>query len=96
MCRRHEKDFINRNDKQYVEKHRQAFEKLRLASHELGELGTTSELTKGLLSYKAHFANIVYATEEIGLTENDGLRGSLRSVDSRGRGSTAECRQRGF
>lgn len=95
-CRRHEKDFINRNDKQYVEKHRQAFEKLRLASHELGELGTTSELTKGLLRYKAHFANIVYATEEIGLTENDGLRGSLRSADSRGRGSTAECRQRGF
>ena len=80
MCRRYEKDFISRRDREDVENHRESYAKLIQATRRLGELGLTASLVADIQAYRTHFDNMVYATEEIGLTEEDGLHGRLRSA----------------
>ncbi len=79
-CRRHEKDFLARSDTLYAVKHQTSLEDLKRTSKRLGSSNVVSELPGDLLNYQTNFKNVIYATMEIGLTENDGLRGSLRSA----------------
>jgi len=79
-CRRHEKDFLARSDTLYAAKHQNAMADLKGASKKLGNLSVVSGLTGNLLNYQRNFKNIIYATQEIGVTQNDGLRNILRSA----------------
>ncbi len=79
MCRRHEKDFIARRDTSYVRKHVGAFQSL---SREVAQLENSTSLsfTPLLESYNASFQAVADGIVEIGLTENEGLRGELRAA----------------
>ena len=79
ICRRHEKDFLTRLDTSYIQKHDQSYRKLVKAAETL-EDRTSVSITPLLERYRAAFEAVVEGTVEIGLTEEEGLRGTLRKA----------------
>lgn len=77
MLRRHEKDFMLRRDIKYLERFQrdmQAFQQSLLQ--------IDPSLVEGAQSYQTQFEQLVAAEQAKGLTEEDGLRGQLRSAAS--------------
>jgi len=86
--RRHEKDFLARNDIQYVDRFEVEQKRLMEKVKTLKEYARTreietvalDELEKNLLAYGNEFHRLVKVQEEIGLNEKQGLRGQLRNA----------------
>ncbi len=88
MLRRHEKDFLARNDLKYVDKFNQEYASLNknvvdLKEH-INELELDPKLVKEMernfSTYKAKFDQLVNVAQTIGLTPSSGLYGSLRNA----------------
>ncbi|MBP5855469.1 HAMP domain-containing protein [Marivibrio halodurans] len=80
-ARRREKDFLLRQDMTYAQKHSEVMTKIdqALGTMDRRNLGDTFQaLEEGLAAYNAQFASVVDASQTVGLTEEDGLRGRLR------------------
>lgn len=74
--RRHEKDYFLRKDLKYIQKFDNVvneFEK------ELTAKGYATELITRLNNYSKNLKNIVEIEEQIGLSENDGIKGKLKA-----------------
>lgn len=88
LLRRHEKDFLARNDLKYQKKFitsELAFEEqiIQLEQNLTAQgiqQSYTSQLTQVLKSYTQRFQNLVSQRQLIGLDQNKGLRGELRSA----------------
>ncbi|ASP40449.1 hypothetical protein CHH28_17985 [Bacterioplanes sanyensis] len=86
--RRHEKDFLNRKDLQYVERFEQvrdsAAQALQALQQQLKEnamqLSEVEQLQQQLRRYSEAFAALSQKQQVIGLHSEDGLYGSLRSA----------------
>ncbi|AWB65260.1 diguanylate cyclase [Saccharobesus litoralis] len=79
MLRRHEKDFLLRNDIKYLGRH----DKQILATvDDIKQLNRSNSqaLIAGLFTYQQEFQNLVKATQEVGLDSNSGLKGEMRSA----------------
>lgn len=87
MLRRHEKDFLLRKELRYLPRHQETQQKLEQKLTQLQQLlqtlklpdPHTAEFTRLVSSYSNQFAALVSIQQQIGLTENDGLQGNLRS-----------------
>jgi methyl-accepting chemotaxis protein len=87
QTRRGEKDFLLRSDAKYAEQARanadrlaavfRAMQQLPLTDAEMRRVG---ELQAGLGTYRTAFDQMVASSMELGLTENEGLQGSLRKA----------------
>lgn len=85
-ARRAEKDFLFRKDEQYIQRHAQIVDEARTI---LGDLGTKStgtsladnlpELNSALDDYSNAFNDVAATQRRIGLSETQGLLGSLRA-----------------
>ncbi|NNE24432.1 MAG: HAMP domain-containing protein [Rhizobiales bacterium] len=87
QLRRHEKDFLLRKDKQYVEKHRaETLAILKLidkmeASAVAGELtGQTTRLRDLITAYAGQFDTVVGLHQTLGYDHQTGLQGALRKA----------------
>ena len=88
MLRRHEKDFLARNDLKYVKKFDSTFNKLKTEigklENELLAVGINSAQAITLLEnfsiYNESFHKVVTSQKKIGLHSKDGLYGSLRDA----------------
>jgi len=88
MLRRHEKDFLARNDLKYVKKFDSIFNKLKTEigklENELLAVGINSAQAITLLEnfsiYNESFHKVVTSQKKIGLHSKDGLYGSLRDA----------------
>ena len=88
MLRRHEKDFLARDDIKYLNKFNDSVanfrSKLTILEEHLDEVGIPHEKTKNLHKvideYSKNFSNLVKLKQEIGLSHNEGLRGELRKA----------------
>lgn len=81
--RRHEKDFILRNDSQYIKKLHREFENI---SNDIANNNSASKedlliVLDNLDRYKDHFNRLVPLELEIGLKTNSGLIGSLNETN---------------
>ncbi len=74
--RRHEKDFILRKDLAYLEKYVKEWEELQIAFRQSNTLEENQKvvLNTQLEIYRKSFERIVEIEQQIGLTENEGLR----------------------
>lgn len=84
-ARRREKDFLIRLDEKYIKQHNDVMAmidnrmKMLIANDLLiNERPTLLEINKMLAAYKATFASVASHWTEMGLSEKEGLRGSLR------------------
>ncbi|WP_421781875.1 methyl-accepting chemotaxis protein [Kiloniella litopenaei] len=85
-ARRREKDFLIRLDEKYIGQHAEVITK---ASNELTELKglvrapeileAIDKTQEGIQKYQAQFATVVHDWQKMGLNEQEGLRGKLRS-----------------
>ena len=78
MLRRHEKDFMLRRDSKYMDrfdKQVASFDQALTQSFSLQE----DQIRTGLKRYQQQFSQLVQEEVAIGLTENDGLRGKMRT-----------------
>lgn len=75
MLRRHEKDFFLRKDLKYLEEFNQRF---NVFSEQLAASEGTA-LLPFLQHYKTEFNNVVAIEKQIGLTEDQGLRGRIKN-----------------
>ncbi|MBL0740181.1 GAF domain-containing protein [Chryseolinea lacunae] len=75
MLRRHEKDFFLRKDLKYLDEFNQRFD---IFSTQLTTSGGTA-LLPHLQHYKTEFNNVVAIEKQIGLTEDQGLRGRIKN-----------------
>jgi len=88
MLRRHEKDFISRNDLKYKNQFDKTFQQIEIDLNELkkhlemiGEDSSiTGQLNQVFSQYKNKFYQYVSLTQEIGLSPTEGLYGSLRNA----------------
>ena len=78
MLRRHEKDFIIRNDLKYKDKFLSQVDEFKTAL-ESSYFSQRSELAENLDIYKGKFLALVDANEKIGLKADQGLLGVMRS-----------------
>ncbi|MGY8872073.1 MAG: methyl-accepting chemotaxis protein, partial [Pseudomonadales bacterium] len=98
LLRRHEKDFLARNDAKYVSKFNdssQDFEnKISNIKNDLNSLGVSSDsmgqLSSILKIYNKNFNELAQKKNQIGLDQNSGLRGSLRSSVKLAEGTVRE------
>ena len=79
MLRRHEKDFMLRNDLSYLEK----FDRdMRLMRRDLAYIyldqGVKRSIDTALVAYEQDFKALVSAMRQMGLNSNDGLHGEMR------------------
>ena len=79
MLRRHEKDFMLRNDLSYLEK----FDRdLRLMRRDLAyvylDQGVKRSIDTALVAYEQDFKALVSAVRQMGLNSDDGLHGEMR------------------
>lgn len=87
MLRRHEKDFLLRQELRYLPRHQETQQKLEQKLAELKQLLTklslpdphTTEFARLVTNYSNEFAALVALQQQIGLTETDGLQGALRT-----------------
>ncbi|WP_114416850.1 methyl-accepting chemotaxis protein [Marinospirillum perlucidum] len=86
--RRHEKDFLMRQDTKYLTRFDATQEEIRQLLNQLRALGNDYEMDLGSLNaleatfseYQGLFHELVATTEEIGLDHESGLQGALRSA----------------
>ncbi|MCP4010651.1 MAG: hypothetical protein GY726_14215 [Proteobacteria bacterium] len=79
MLRRHEKDFMLRNDLIYVEKFDKDMAVMQAGlSHAYLEPSVKGRITTALVAYENDFKALVSAVQQIGLSSNDGLHGEMR------------------
>jgi methyl-accepting chemotaxis protein len=88
-CRRHEKDFLVRRDTTYAGKHADAFNRLVAGAGRIETATPGLSILRHAESYQLAFQDIVAAMSEVGLTENDGLRGELRRAIQNAEGALA-------
>lgn len=86
--RKHEKDFLMRQDKSYLDKFSKSFEKLRqgavvmrtdLQSHGL-DIKALDEFSRQTEQYQTQFNRLVATSEQVGLDPQSGLYGALRNA----------------
>lgn len=85
--RRFEKDFLLRQELSYVEKHQQRYQLLMAHQQQLQTLLAQFSLNTQVLTqfnqqvqnYQQSFAELVKLRQQIGLTDTEGLMGSMRS-----------------
>lgn len=87
--RRAEKDFLLRNDDRYAKRHGTITQSIDVnlgaltqqlkAGQQSGLVGKIDAVGSGFENYKKHFSALVDAKHKIGLNENSGLEGSLRT-----------------
>ncbi|MBM6549522.1 methyl-accepting chemotaxis protein [Marinomonas ostreistagni] len=88
LLRRHEKDFLARQDMKYVQRFNQVAERIISQQQQLDELfdknGMNTQSFAGLgalfADYRQDFSQLVSAKQAMGLTQNEGLEGQLRSA----------------
>ncbi|MCP4595186.1 methyl-accepting chemotaxis protein [Neptuniibacter sp.] len=88
MLRRHEKDFLARDDLKYLKKFDATNDKMQqqiyILEEHLDQVGIphskTKELHQVIDAYKESFHQLVKMKQTIGLSPKEGLRGSLRSA----------------
>jgi methyl-accepting chemotaxis protein len=81
MCRRHEKDYLLRNDPKYQGKLAERVEEFKALLLTSGLDSTTqSELSSLMDDYKTKFDSVVSIDEEIGRTADVGLMGDYRNT----------------
>ncbi len=85
--RRHEKDFFLRSDLKYAERHAKAaaqvapiLDRLEAGFEDPERVQMTKHVRDGFNAYVAQFATLVKERQHIGLSPNDGLRGTLRTA----------------
>jgi methyl-accepting chemotaxis protein len=85
--RRHEKDFLTRNDERILPRHAETSAKARQGLDDLKSRAKTPEAVKALdeidapfKRYSGAFIKAVELTKKSGLTENDGLQGVMRKA----------------
>ena len=71
--RRHEKDFLLRNDEKYLNK-------LMYTATQLDELLVSAENKELLSVYSAEFQKLVNVSKEIGLNSKSGIQGAMRNT----------------
>lgn len=86
-ARRNEKDFLLRNDPKYIQRHEQTIQKINASISALQARIDHEEMQNELLlvkseldQYVTSFKKVVRLSQDIGLTEIDGLRGKLRDA----------------
>lgn len=86
-ARRNEKDFLLRNDPKYIQRHEQTIQKIDASisalQSRIDHEGMQNELLlvkSELDHYVTSFKKVVTLSQDIGLTEKDGLRGKLRDA----------------
>ncbi|WP_221798717.1 methyl-accepting chemotaxis protein [Oceanobacter mangrovi] len=79
MLRRHEKDFMLRSDPKYIDKFNQGIEDFR-AALPTSSLAGNSTVTQQLNAYQKDFTNLFNKENQIGLSQDKGLRGEMRSA----------------
>jgi|GEM_PF-1293717 len=79
-CRRHEKDFIARRDTTYISKHAAAYNRAAAGAKRIETDAQDRSILRHMKNYQLAFHDITQAISEVGLTENDGLRGQLRTA----------------
>lgn len=87
MLRRHEKDFLLRQELRYLTRHQETQQQLEQKLGELHQLLTrlnlpdphTTEFARLVTNYSNEFTALVALQQQIGLTEVDGLQGALRT-----------------
>lgn len=85
--RRHEKDFLLRKELRYLPRHQETQQQLEKKLAELTQLLSklklpdphTAEFGRLVTGYSNEFAAFVALQQQIGLTENDGLQGAMRT-----------------
>ena len=77
-CRRHEKDFLARRDTTYLGKHAAAYSRLAAGVERIEAAAPGLSILPHTEDYRIAFHDIVQAMSEVGLTEDEGLRGELR------------------
>lgn len=88
MLRRHEKDFLMRNDLKYVQRFEQSFQQTQIHLNLLKQLihdhhlpsDTLPTLITALDNYRESFTALVTATQQVGMNEKTGLQGALREA----------------
>ena len=94
MLRRHEKDFMLRNDIKYSEKfdHDMRTMQADLANAYLHP-GVKDELRTALAAYEKDFKALVSATQQMGFSSDEGLHGQMRGSIHESEDILAELRQ---
>ncbi|WP_417553480.1 methyl-accepting chemotaxis protein [Marinomonas fungiae] len=88
LLRRHEKDFLAREDLKYVERFSEVIDRITAQQKSLDrlflEIGIDNQQFAGLLplfqEYERKFKALVSAKQTMGLTQDEGLEGQLRSA----------------
>ncbi|CUB02623.1 methyl-accepting chemotaxis protein [Marinomonas fungiae] len=88
LLRRHEKDFLAREDLKYVERFSEVIDRITAQQKSLDrlflEIGIDNQHFAGLLplfqEYERKFKALVSAKQTMGLTQDEGLEGQLRSA----------------
>ncbi len=74
-CRRHEKDFLAQRDTTYISKHAAAYSKAAVGAKRIETAVADISILRHMKNYRLAFHDIAQAMSEVGLTENEGLRG---------------------
>lgn len=95
MLRRHEKDFMLRNDLQYREKFDKDMTAMKadLSNAYLHD-GVKREIKTVLAVYEKDFKALVSATQQMGFSSNEGLHGKMRGDIHQGEKALNELRQK--
>ena len=80
QCRRHEKDFLARRDTAYVSRYVAAYDRVSVGAKDLDAAIPSLSSLRHMENYRLASHDIVLAMSEVGLTENEGLRGELRAA----------------
>ena len=86
MLRRHEKDFLARNDLKYIDKFKETFEEIMVESADLSQrleeagmgVNAIDSAVNQLAIYQEVFVSITEIQKRIGINPKDGLYGELR------------------
>ncbi len=78
-CRRYEMDFVATEDTNLLDKHAAAFERVAGGARRLEVAIPDVSVLRHLEIYRLAFQDMVKAMTEVGLSEEDGLRGRLRA-----------------
>jgi hypothetical protein len=74
-CRRHEKDFLAQRDTTYISKHAATYSKAAVGAKRIETAVADISILRHMKNYRLAFHDIAQAMSEVGLTENEGLRG---------------------
>ena len=80
QCRRHEKDFLARRDTAYVSRYVAAYDRVSVGAKGTDAAIPSLSILRHMENYRLASHDIVLAMSEVGLTENEGLRGELRAA----------------